>query len=136
MKKKAGTDSQTPKAKPQHAEKQRLKEATARRKVNKNWQKVESSNKYRAALARSLCRATTDRIADEVLDGIFLNLNERNRDKSSAEQKRLLRRIVEKRQAQAIHATTRSPRDRKSTVAIVTNTSKSMERIRRIRFAC
>lgn len=118
------------------AERRRAKEAKARRKVNEDWQRVESTGKYRKAVARGAGWNTTDRIADEVLDGIFLNLKARDGEKSASEQKRRLRRIVEKRQAQAIHAKTRKSRDRKTAVAVIINTSKCLERLHNLRFAC
>ena len=118
------------------AERSRAKEAKARRKVNDDWQRIESTGKYRKAVARGAGWNTTDRIADEVLDGIFLSLNARNYEKSASEQTRLLRRIVEKRQAQAIHAKTRNRRDRKTAIAIRNNTSKCLERLHHLRFAC
>ena len=118
------------------AERRRAKEARARRKVNEDWQKVESTGKYRKAAVRMARWNTTGRIANEVLDGIFLSLNARNREKSASEQKRLLRRIVEKRQAQALHTKTRKSRDRKMTIAVIINTSKCMDRLHHLRFAC
>lgn len=118
------------------AERSRAKEAKARRKVNEDWQRIESTSKYRKAAARGAGWNTTDRIADEILDGIFLNLKARDGEKSASEQKRILRRIVEKRQAQAIHAKTRKSRDRKAAVAVIINTSKCIERLHRLRFAC
>lgn len=117
-------------------ERHQTKEAKARRKVNEDWQRMESTGKYRKALAREAERNTTDRIADEVLDGIFLSLNTINSRKSVSEQKRLLRRIVEKRQAQALHAKTRKSRDRKTAVTVIMNTGKCMERLHHLRFAC
>lgn len=118
------------------AERRRAKEAKARRKLNENWQRIELTGKYRKAVARGAGWNTTDRIADEVLDGIFLSLNARNDEKSASEQTRLLRRIVEKRQAQAIHAKTRNSRDRKTAIAVIINTRKCMERLHYLRFAC
>lgn len=118
------------------AERRRAKEVKARRKLNEDWQRIESTGKYRKAVARGAGWNTTDRIADEVLDGILLRLNARNNEKSTSEQKRILRRIVEKRQAQAIHAKTRISRDRKTAIAIKSNTSKCMERLHHLRFAC
>lgn len=116
-------------------ERRRAKEAKARRRVNENWKRIEFTNKYLKATAQQVGRNTTDKIAEEVLDGIFLNLNARNSEKSASEQKRLLRRIVEKRQAQAIHAKTRRSRSRKATVAVIINSSKCLERIHNLRFA-
>lgn len=118
------------------AERRRAKEAKARRKVNEDWQKVESTGKYRKAAVRMARWNTTGRIANEVLDGIFLSLNARNGDKSASEQRRLLRRIVEKRQAQAVHAIIRKDRDRKTAVTVIINTSKCLERLHHLRFAC
>ena len=118
------------------SEHRRVRETKARHKVNEDWQRVELTGKYRKAVARSICWSTTDKIADEVLNGIFLNLTPRNDEKSASEQKKLLRRIVEKRQAQALHANTRNSRDRKAAVAVITNTSKCMKRIQCLRFAC
>lgn len=118
------------------AERRRNKEAKARRKVNEDWKRIESSGRYRKAAARGAGWNTTDRIADEVLDGIFLSLNSRNGEKSASEQKRLLRRIVEKRQAQAVHVKLRKKRDRKTAVAVIINTSKCMERLHHLRFVC
>lgn len=118
------------------AEKRKKKEAKACCKVNEDWQRVEVTSKYRKAVNRSVGMSTTDKIAIEVLDGTLLNLNERNCDKSPSEQKRLLRRIVEKRQAQAIHNKIRHNRDRKSAMAMITNSSKCMKRLHYLRYAC
>ena len=134
--KKADFSKQSMTATQKIAELRRVKEAKARRKVNEDWQRMESTGKYRKALAREAGRNTTDRIADEVLDGIFLSFNTRNSRKSVIEQKRLLRRIVEKRQAQAVHTKTRKSRDRKTAIAVIINTSKCMERLHHLRFAC
>ena len=134
--KKANSNNQDLTATQKIAERRRAKEAKARRKVNEDWRKVESTGKYCKAAERMAGWNTTDRIANEVLDGIFLSFNARNEGKSTSEQKRLLRRIVEKRQAQAIHAKTRISRDRKTTVAVIINTSKCLERLHHLRFAC
>lgn len=118
------------------AKKMKEKEARARRKINEDWQRIEATNKYRKAANKSVGMITTDKISSEVLDGILLNLNERNCDKSPSEQKRLLRRIVEKRQAQAIYCKTRNNRDRRFAIAVITNSSKCMERLHYLRYAC
>lgn len=134
--KKTNSSTQNMTATQKIAERSRANEAKVRRKVNEDWQRIESTGKYRKAVARGAGWNTTDRIADEVLDGIFLSLNPRNDEKSESEQTRLLRRIVEKRQAQAIHAKTRNSRGRKTAIAIKSNTSKCLERLRHLRFAC
>lgn len=111
------------------------KKNKARRKEIMDWLNLESSAKYRTALRKSIGLKTTDQIADEVLDGIFLSLHARNEDKSWMERKRILRRIVEKRQAQAIHVKMKKSRDREATFAVIFNSAKCMERIHRLRFA-
>lgn len=134
--KKTNSSKQNMTATQKIAERCKAKEVKARRKANEDWKRIESTGKYRKAAIRGAGWNTTDRIAEEFLDGIFLNLKARDGEKSASEQKRLLRRIVEKRQAQAIHAKTRKSRDRKTAVAVIINTSKCLERIHNLRFAC
>ena len=78
-------------------------EANARRKVAKRWALVAQGVKYRKAAVKESCDRLTKILEDELFDGILLNLNERNGKKSYTCQKRILRRIVEKRQAQSTH---------------------------------
>lgn len=112
------------------------KESKVRKRLYENWQRVEATDKYQRAVAKSSGKQMTEKIAEEVLDGIFLNLNRRSQDKSWSEQKRILRRIVEKRQAQAIHLGTKKSRNRKTARAVVSNTSRCMVRLNDLRFAC
>lgn len=83
--------------------KRRKAEANARRKVAKNWDSLSRGLRYQKAAAREACAVTTLNLIDELFDGIFLDLNERNRNKSHNALQRILRRIVEKRQAQSAH---------------------------------
>lgn len=81
-------------------------EATAKAKSAKEkkaWDKVSRSKRYQKAVARDLCQDVTAGVIEECLDGVCLNLSEENSLRSDAAQKRILRRIVEKRQAQATH---------------------------------
>ena len=78
-------------------------EASARRKVAKRWELVAKGVKYRKAAAKESCGRLTQILEGELFDGILLNLKGRNGMKSYACQKRILRRIVEKRQAQSAH---------------------------------
>ena len=78
-------------------------EANARRKVAKSWALVAQSVKYRKATVKESCDRLTQILEDELFDGILLNLSGRNGMKSYTCQKRILRRIVEKRQAQSAH---------------------------------
>ena len=78
-------------------------EANARRKVAESWDSLSRGLRYQKAAAQEACTLTTLNLIDELFDGIFLNLHERNRNKSHNAQQRILRRIVEKRQAQSAH---------------------------------
>ena len=78
-------------------------EANARRKVAKSWALVTRGVKYRKAAAKESCDRLTLLLEEELFDGILLNLNGRNGMKSYSCQKRILRRIVEKRLAQSAH---------------------------------
>ena len=78
-------------------------EANARRKVNKSWEKMEHTPRYRSTSAKEVCDTITKKIEIELLDGILLNLSIKSQTKPSSVQNRILRRIVEKRQAQANH---------------------------------
>ena len=78
-------------------------EVNTRRRINKSWQEIEDTPRYHSMLARKTCDITNRKIEIEVLDGILLNLNVRNQTKPTSVQYRILRRIVEKRQAQANH---------------------------------
>lgn len=83
--------------------KERAKEAKARRKIAKRWDKIAQGGSYQKACYREYCQCETFKLKDELYDGILINLRERNSKKSYSRQKRILRRIVEKRQAQVIH---------------------------------
>ena len=78
-------------------------EANARRKVAKSWALLVKGVKYRKAAAKESCDRLTLLLEEELFDGILFNLSGRNGMKSYAGQKRILRRIVEKRQAQSAH---------------------------------
>ncbi|MCQ7926303.1 hypothetical protein NP234_24260 [Salmonella enterica] len=100
------------------------------------WKTMGFFKSFRRAAIKEAAWATSDRIADEVLDGIFLNLNGRNADKSAAEQRKLLRRIVEKRQAQTIHAKMGRGEGREAASIVSYNASHCLERLHRLRHAC
>lgn len=79
------------------------KEANARRKVAERWSHVGSTPRYIRAAVREASYHSVRAIRDEAFDGILLTLTSRNSGKSMNVQKRVLRRIVEKRQAQIAH---------------------------------
>lgn len=110
-------------------------EANARRKVSKSWEKVEHTPRYRSASAKYVCDAITRKIEIEVLDGILLNLSIKSQAKSPSVQNRILRRIIEKRQAQANHKKFGRTENLTSIHISITGTSRCMETIRKKRFA-
>lgn len=103
--------------------------------TNKRWQMLEESNRYKNAVAVVKSRKATSKIKDELLDGIFLDLNERNQDKSWGVQKRVLRRIVEKRQAQVSARVHGSHVGRYVSYQVGKSTRKCLESINRSRHA-
>lgn len=72
-------------------------------RLAKAWESVSKMACYKYASARESNRKIISDAKEVLYDGILLSLNHRNNDKSSSVQQRLLRRIIEKRQAQAIH---------------------------------
>ena len=84
-------------------QKLKVKEEKARRKIAKRWDKIAQSGSYQKACSREYCQCETSELKDELFDGILINLREKNSKKSYSKQKRILRRIVEKRQAQIVH---------------------------------
>lgn len=123
------------KEKAKQTKRQRKAEADARRRTNKRWERVEISDRYRKAVAEELCNVTTNKIEIEVLDGILLNLNIRSKIKPSKVQDRILRRIVEKRQAQASHKKHGCSEDLTSMHITLACTSKCMKDIRKNGYA-
>ncbi|MCM1078329.1 MAG: hypothetical protein NC344_00940 [Bacteroidales bacterium] len=108
----------------------RKADAKIRRNINKRWRMLEKSPRYRSAVTREVFCTTMRKIEVEVLDGIFLNLKMKSREKSPSVQDRILRRIIEKRQAQANHRKNGRSEDLTSVHVSITCTSRCMERIR------
>ncbi|MCQ2238507.1 MAG: hypothetical protein MJZ73_04675 [Bacteroidaceae bacterium] len=117
------------------AERRKQKEATARREVNEKWEHMESTPGYRKAANREMFQSTIRKIEVEVLDGNMLNLNIRNQSKPVSVQIRILRRIVEKRQAQANHKKNGRSADLTTVHITISCTSQSMADIRKKRSA-
>lgn len=105
-----------------------------RRNLNKKWKCVEKMRIYRQALAKNACDGIISEILGECFDGIILQLNERNELKSYSVKKRLLRRIIEKRQAQSIHKTIGRTDNRLGRFKGIESVSNSVENIRRYQF--
>lgn len=110
-------------------------EANARRKVNKSWEKVERTMRYRSASAKYMCDTITWKIEIEVLNSILLNLSIKSQAKSPGVQNRRLRHIVEKRQAQTNHKKFGRTEYLTSIHISITSTSSCMEDIRKKRFS-
>ncbi|WP_156139277.1 hypothetical protein [Prevotella pectinovora] len=108
----------------------RKAEANARRKVAKSWDKIAHGSRYQKAAAKESCRRATKQMEEELFDGILLNLRCKNKVKSYNAQKRILRRIVEKRQAQQAYSKVGRRRDRFSSHIYRHCTSKSMSELR------
>lgn len=111
-----------------------IAEAKVRRKVNKNWKIVEAKRNYKSAAVWQASGNATAMIQNECFDGILLQLNERNDSKSYNTQKRILRRIVEKRQAQSIHRALGRTEDRFATSMRNRSISRSVSDIRRFQY--
>ena len=122
------------KASQKHVIKNKKAEANARRKVNKSWEDVEHTPRYRSASAKYVCDTITRKIEIEVLDGILLNLSIKSQTKSPSVQNRILRLIVEKRQAQANHKKFGRTEDLTSIHISITGTSRCLEAIHKKRF--
>lgn len=74
-------------------------------KIVKGMKALAKRTIYKKVAVKAACYKTTVKIEEELFDGISLNLNQRNSIKSRSSQKRILRRIIEKRHAQAAHHT-------------------------------
>lgn len=89
------------KEKAMQRDKQRSKEAAQRRKIDEAWQRKSQSYKYMRAAARSAEHRTVKRLYDEVLVNGYLELRKSSDGMSRQAKRRLVRRITEKRLAQA-----------------------------------
>lgn len=78
-------------------------QANARRRVAEAWARTEKCMSYKRAAVRETYKHTTDDIKDELFDGILISMSPRNSHKGIGAQMRVLRRIAEKRQAQAAY---------------------------------
>ena len=79
------------------------RKSKAVKNANKGWLFVQSSDKYRNHVALETCQKITETLKSKLYDGISIVLSSRNSAKSEKIQKRIMRRIIEKRQAQATH---------------------------------
>ena len=112
----------------QRAEQKRIKaEAKAKQKLAQNWARLKQNTKYQMAVAEESCNLLTQELKEELFDGILLNLRAEN--KSYRCQKRTLRRIVEKRQAQTMHRIVGRSGDRYSSHMVSHCVGESMSQL-------
>lgn len=97
------SDSKTDSTKTAYGKSKR-KEAKVRRELAFKWSKISHKVGYQKAAMKECCKRLTLQIEDEIFDGIFLNLQGKSSSRSYSKQKRIVRRIVEKRQAQLVHS--------------------------------
>ncbi|MCQ2349084.1 MAG: hypothetical protein MJZ98_01225 [Paludibacteraceae bacterium] len=114
----------------------RAKAKRIAKQLNKKWEFMEQLPKYKYAAAKENFYATTNEIKEEVLDGIFFSLSDSYMSKSAKVQQRIVRRIVEKRVAQANHHSYGRSHDLFCAYQEQRNTSRCMESINRHRHAC
>lgn len=116
----------------QRAAQKRVKvEAEARRKIAKDWERLGRSAKYQKSAAKMSCSNLTQALKEDVFDGIFLNFRGDAANKSYNQQKRNLRRIVEKRQAQSMHRIVGRSGDRYASHMVHHYVGKSMNQLHR-----
>ena len=72
------------------------------RLIAEAWQRKSRTRDYRRAASKVVTNRTNEMIVKDVLDGVLLNLDVARNGATASVQRRVLRRIVEKRQAQAI----------------------------------
>lgn len=114
----------------QKAKQKRTKsKAKARRELTENWGRLERSTKYQRSAAKMSCGRLTQELKEELFDGILLSL--RGEDKSYCCQKRTMRRIVEKRQAQSMHRIVGRTNSRYASHMLHHYVGESMNQLRR-----
>lgn len=109
--------------------KQKQVERIARRKVAETWENVSNRTAYKKAAVKYYGAEAIYKIENEFFDGIFISLKDRHDEKSYRERKRMLRRIVEKRQAQMTHKYVGRTTNRLATYLSRQSTCKSMRTI-------
>lgn len=105
------------------------------KKLNERWKSLQCSRKYRKARSKEAYKEACIKIEEEMMDGIFFNLKERHSKKSLTFQKKIMRRVIEKRQAQATFRKTGRTNNLRFASEIEINTRKCMEWLHRIRHA-
>ena len=92
-----------PSASTADGESRRKAEEKARKRIAEQWEHTRATACYRLWAATAYSKLKCSRLKAELSDGPLPKAIGRSNGKSAASLKRILRRIVEKRQAQAIH---------------------------------
>ena len=80
------------------------KKERIRKRLLKSWTKIACGIRYKYAATEEMYRNTMQEMENQMSDGVIqLSLSSRYRDKSINVQKRVLRRIIEKKQSQMAH---------------------------------
>lgn len=82
------------------------------RQTVENWEKLSRTNRYQKAKVSKMGRSITEALSESLFDGDDMALNERHSKKTHQGKVRVLRRIVEKRQAQSVHKVLSSDKGR------------------------
>lgn len=69
----------------------------------KSWEKASKEVSYKRALAKESNEQIVNKAKDKLYDRVMLEQSERNGDQSQKMQHEILRSIIEKRQASAVH---------------------------------
>lgn len=105
-----------------------------RRLLAKNWACVEHGTSYMKAISIEACNQEICKIKNELFDDAYLRLNVRNCVKSNNVQTRILRRIIEKRQAKPIYRRIGRTGDLFVSYLLRVSTTKSINNITRGRY--
>lgn len=105
--------------------------AKVRRRIIKAWTVVGRGMRYKRAAVRESYKGTVQDIENEMFDGIILSLSPRNSDKGINVQMRLLRRIVEKRQSQAVRRHFGHSEDLSANHTATANSKRCMRELRK-----
>lgn len=108
-------------------------EANVRCRVAKSWARTGNCMGCKRAAVMETYRYTVDKMEEELFDGIILSLSQRNSRKSMSVQMRVLRRIVEKRQAQAAYRYIGRSKDLLTEKVLSTCGKSCMRELRRYR---
>lgn len=101
---------------------------------NKKWAHVAQGNHYAKAVAKQNYFETSRELTDQLMDGGEICLSQRHSTKSTKVQRRIMRRIAEKRLAQKTWRHVTQPLGRYISHAVEHSTGKCMADVRQHQF--